>query len=113
MADVRLSVEKATKNGLIATYNGSLSISDVYLCRNTGRMFLHFKKSGAGDCDVTVTTPIQVSGLDVDELVVTIPATTGDKFLGPFPPHVFNDSSGDLKFTVDEVTGLTVAVVEL
>ena len=57
MADVRLNVERMTKNGLTASYTGSLSISDEYLCRNTGRMFLHFKKSGAGGKGPIISSP--------------------------------------------------------
>jgi hypothetical protein len=113
MADVRLDVEKVVPAGLVATYNGSLSISDEYLVKNSGRTFLHFKKSGAGDCDVTIQTPVTVDGLTVEEQVVTIPATTGDKFLGPFPTRIYNDSSGDLRFTCDDITGLTVAVLRI
>jgi len=111
MAEVTLAVENVVKSGLAASYTGSLSTSNTYFVRNNGRVILHFKKAGAGDCTVTVQTPKQVAGLDVAENTLTVPATTGDKFAGPFPPSVFNDANGDLKFTLSEITGLTVAVL--
>ena len=113
MGDVRLGVERILQTGLVDTYNGSLSTSNVYQVRNSGRVFLHVKKSAAVDCVVTVQTPKQVAGLDVAERTVTVPATTGDKFIGPFPPSVFNVAAGDLEFTLDDIDGLTVAVLEL
>jgi hypothetical protein len=48
-----------------------------------------------------------VAGLDIAEVAVSIPATTGDLMIGPFPPSVFNDGNGDMRFNFSEVTGLT------
>lgn len=114
MADVRLTPQKITRTGITPSYTGSLSTSDTYLVRNDGKVFLHFKKTGAGDCTVTIQTPKKVDGLDVSERTVTVPATTGDKMIGVFPPLVYNDfGSQDLKFTLSEITGLTVAVLQV
>lgn len=113
MADVNISVEKMSKNGLTATYTGSLNTVDDFYVRNSGKMFLHFKKSGVGDCDVTLDTPRTVSDLTIEDPVVTVPASTGDVFIGPFAPGLFNDVSGDLHFNIDDAVGLTVAAVEL
>jgi len=113
MAEVSLSVEKLAPTGLAATYTGSLSTDNTYKVRNSGRMFLHFKKSGAGDCVATIQTPKTVGGLAVSEQAVTVPATSGDMMIGPFPPGIYNDTNQDVNFTLDEVTGLTVACVEL
>ncbi len=113
MAEVRIEPQKILKSGIIPSYTGSLLTTNTYLVRNNGRIALHFKKSGAGDCVVTLQTPVQVSGLDVAENAVTVPATTGDKLIGPLPPSVFNDGLQDARFTLSEITGLTVAALEL
>lgn len=113
MSDVRLSPEQILPSGLAATYTGSLDTGNTYLVRNDGRIALHFKKSGAGACNVTIATPGTVGGNAIAERVVEVPATTGDRFIGPLPPHIYNDGSGDLSITVSEVTGLTVAVLRL
>lgn len=113
MGDVRLTVEKIVKTGVVATYNGPLTTVDTYLARNSGRVFVHCKKAGAGNCNAIFQTPAKVVGLDVAELTVVIPESGGEKFIGPFPPPVFNDGLSDLRVTFSEITGLTVAVLEV
>lgn len=113
MAEVRLTVEKVIPGGLTATYNGSLSTSNTYLVRNSGKVFLHFKKSAVVDCVVTIQTPLTVGGLTVQEREVTIPASTGNKFIGGLARPIYNDSSQDVKITLSDVDGLTVAVMEM
>jgi hypothetical protein len=113
MAEVRLTPQKLNKAGITPAYTGSLLVANTYLVRNTGRMFLHFKKGAAVDANVTIETPMTVDGLAIAENVVVVPATTGDKMIGPFPPTIFNDGVGDVRFATDDVDGLTVAVVEL
>ena len=50
----------------------------------------------------------------ITDRTVSIPASTGDKFIGPFPTGVYNDpATGYLEFTVSDITGLTVAVLRL
>ncbi len=111
MANVRLVPEKVTPGGLTAAQNGSLNTADTHQVRNDGRTMLHFKKTGAGNAIITVQTPRTVNGLAIAEQTFTVPATTGDVYAGPFAPAVFNDANGDLNFTSDDTTGLTVAVL--
>jgi len=113
MSDVTLTPQDLAATGITPSYTGSLLTTNTYLVRNNGKMFLHFKKAGAGDCVVTIQTPPTVGGLAVAEQTVTVPATTGDKMIGPFPPSIYNSSTGDLKFTLGEITGLSVAVVSM
>ena len=116
MADVRIAVEQVDRagNGLTATYTGGLSVANTYLVNNDGRVVLHFKKTGAGACTVTVTTPGTVDGLAVADLTASVPATTGDIFLGPFPTDQYNAAGEqDIRFTLSEITGLTVAVLRV
>ena len=113
MAIIPLATEKILQSGLVGTYTGSLSVANSYHVKNNGRVFLHFKKSEAVDAVVTIETPITVGGLAVAEQTVTIPATTGDKFVGPFPKNIFNDGDGEIIFSADNIAGLTVACLEL
>ena len=113
MPDVRIAVEKPGAAGAAPTRNGSLSISDTYLVRNDGQVLLLFEKSGAGACTVTVQTPVQIGGLAVAERTFSVPATTGDVAAGPFPASIYSDGLGDLRLTLSEVTGLTVAALRV
>jgi len=113
MGDVAIAPEKVVRTGLAATYTATMLTTNTYTVRNTGRMILHFLKGAAVICNVTIQTPAMVGGLDVAEVTVAIPATTGNKFIGPFPPSIFNNGSGDLKFTMDDIDGVTVAALEI
>lgn len=115
MAQLRKAPEAVSPTGLAATYHSDFTVggSNTYLVRNDGKTVLHFKKSGVGDCDVTIITPNTVGGNAIADKVVTVPASTGDVFIGPFPPSIYNDSNGDLEFSLEEVTGFTGAIIKL
>lgn len=112
MANVRIAVESVGPGGLDAADNGSLSVSDTYQVRNTGRTILHFKKSGAGACTATIAVSRNVGGLTVPNRTVTVPATTGDIHITGLAPEIYNDVNGDLNITLSEITGLTLAAME-
>ena len=110
--EVRVSVQQALKSGLTATYTSSgLLAANTYKVRNDGKVFLHFKKTGAGDCTVTITTPNTSQGLAISDQTVTVAATTGDVFVGPLPQSLFNDSSSDVAFTISDTVGLSFAAI--
>jgi hypothetical protein len=114
MANIDLTVQDISRAGLDANDQGSLSISDTYFVPNDGRVFLHFKKSGAGIANITFDTPGTVDGVAIANPVVQVPATTGDIMVGPFRPETFNDpTTGKMSFTSDNITGLTVARLRL
>jgi hypothetical protein len=108
MADTRYAPLKVTKLGLTTAYTSGIIVGTTdFVMKNDGRTLLHVKKSGAGVCSMIIKTPMQVQGLDVAENTVSIPASTGDVAIGPFPPSLFNDGNGDMRFNFSEVTGLT------
>ena len=112
MVDVVLTVQKLSPTGITPTRT-AISASNIYLVRNNGRVMLALEKSGAGIATITIQTPVTTGGLAVAEQSLTVPATTGDKMAGPFPPSIYNDDDGDLRFSTNEGTGLTCAVVAI
>jgi hypothetical protein len=113
VADVPLSVEQVVRTGLAATYNGTLSTDNTYQVANDGKVILHVVKTEAVDCDVTFTAPGTYYGMTFADHVVTVAGTTGNVFIGPFPPQVFSDAAGNVEFTLSDVDGLTIAVLHL
>ena len=111
MSEVTKAVQDCTDAGITPTYTGSLSTENTYLVNNDGKTMLHFKKSGAGACTVTVQTPKTVKGLAIAERTFVVAATTGDIVTGFFPPNIYNNADHNLIFSCSEVTGLTVAAV--
>jgi hypothetical protein len=113
MANVTLIPQPIDDTGADPVYTTPLSSADTYFVRNDGRVFLHFKKTGAGNCTLTIVTPGTVGGLAIADRVITVPATVGDKMIGPFPRELYNDGNNDLTFTLNGITGLSVAVIQV
>jgi|CXWL01.1.fsa_nt_gi hypothetical protein len=110
--EVRVSVEQNLNSGLTATYTSSgLLTTNTYKVRNDGKVFIHFKKTGAGACTVTIVTPNTSQGLAISDRTVNVPATTGDVFVGPLPASLFNNSASDVEFTISDTVGLSFAVI--
>ena len=114
--DTRFVAQRISKASpaITGAYNAGIvaGTTDIVF-KNSGRVMIHCKKSGAGACTVTFKTPPQIQGLDIADSTGTVPASTGDVMYGPFPPTTFNDSYSDMRFNFSEVTGLTFALYEL
>ncbi len=114
MSRVALTVQQIDRasSGLSATHTAPSS-TQLSIPNNDGRMFVNVKNTGATTQTVTVQTPGQVAGLDVAELVCTVPPTTGDIMVGPFPPAAFNQSDGAVYVDLSASTTMTVGCFRL
>lgn len=80
---------------------------------NSGSEFIHIKNGDASPITVTVNSQALCNqGVDHDVEVV-IPASTGEKFIGPFPKDRFNDADGKVQITYSAVTSVTIGIVRL
>lgn len=113
MALVRLNPQKPTDAGVAPTNNAGLTTTDTFLVRNSGLVLLHFLKTGANPCTVTVIPQRTFKGKTQPNTTFVVPATTGTMWAGIFAPDLYNDVNGDLYFTLSEITGLTVAIADL
>lgn len=82
-------------------------------------VFLYAKNTNAATRTITVTaqkTQANVKGfgtLTRSNVAVTVPVTTGERMIGPFP-EAFNKSDGTgLQITYDATAGLTVGAFQL
>ena len=115
MGEIAIAPQKVVRTGGVATYttDATLTLTDTFTVRNTGRMILHVDKVGAGNVSVVLQTLATLAGLAIDEITVTVLTATA-QFIGPFPPSIFNSGSNDLKFTLTTtVTGLLIAALEI
>lgn len=110
MADVTLTPQTVTREGIQQSFT-ALNAVDVYFVSITDRTILHFINDGASPATVTLVTPGNVSGLTIEDPTVVVPATS-HAMASPLPRGVFADGSGQLQFTQDQATGVTVAVVQ-
>ncbi len=120
MPTITLTPQQAVRGGLtnVLTASGAsplLNVADTFIFNNTGHEVIQFRKSGAGACTVTITTPGTVDGLAIADRTVTVPATTGDVTIGPFPPETYNTAGTDMLagFTVSEITGLSAMILRI
>ena len=112
MSDVTKVVQKIIKTGLDPTHTGGLSAADTYQMLNNGRMFIYVTNGGGGTVVVTIATPGTVDGLAIADRAVTL-LTGTDRMIGPFPPHIYNNSSGEIEVTFDVVASVTLAALNL
>lgn len=106
-----LTVQVINHTGLAVTYAAVAAAGDQFA--NDGRTFIHVKNVNAASRDVTVDSNNNCSqGFD-HNLVVTVPATTGERMIGPFSPGRFDDNSGNVQLTYESEVGVTIAVLRL
>jgi hypothetical protein len=111
MADVRLSVENASVNGLAESYT-SVNSSDTYIFNNDGRIIVRVDNQDASDETVTITTPRTLAGgLTIEDPTVTV-GSSSQKIIGPFPPGIYNEGQ-DVNLSFSNGTSTTVAVVKV
>lgn len=105
MALTTLAVQQIVRTGLTPVL--AAANADGSYVPNDGRTYLEVANSGV-ETTVTVDTPGTVDGLAVANLAVVVPATTGRKKIGPFPPDTYNQPDGTIKVTFSQVTGITI-----
>lgn len=112
MARAVLSVQKVVPSGLQPVYSAG-DLANGHEFANDGNVFLHVKNTGGGACTVTVQTPATVGGMAIAEAIVSVPATTGDRMIGPFNTTIFNQVGGLVYVDLSTATGVTLAAIKL
>jgi hypothetical protein len=74
--------------------------------QNNGKGMLHVKNTGGGACTVSFSFARAIDGVTPAAKTVSVPATTGEKTIGIFPPNDYNQP-GDLLY-IDYSTGTGV-----
>ncbi len=107
-----LTTQNITRLGITPTYAAAAGGGDRFTpAANT---FLHVKNTSAGAITVTIVTPNEAfPNVATADVAVSVPATTGDKMIGPLPYERFAASDGLGDITYSGVTNLTVAIVNL
>jgi len=103
-----LTVQEVSRAGITPSYVAVAGGGDSF--PNDGRTIVQFKNTNAAARNVTTVTQLTVDGKAVADDVINVPATTGDKIIGPFPPSIYNDVNGRVQLTYDASTNLTVGV---
>ena len=80
---------------------------------NDGRTLLAVLNAATA-AEITLITPGTVDGIAIGDRAITVPIhATRVMLLGPFPPGVYNNSSGMVQIDLDDDTSVTWAVFRL
>lgn len=105
-----LTVQSVSRSGLEATYASCAVGGDTFV--NSGYEIIHIKNGHSGAQTVTITTPATTYGLAIADPAVEVTAGE-ERFIGPFPPAVFNGASDTVSLTYSGVTSLTIAILKV
>ena len=97
--------------GLAPTYSAAAASTKI-VCGE--RTFLHVKNTAGSSMTVTLSSTAKVRGQAAADVVVTVPATTGDMMIGPVTQDLFAGvSDGLASVTYSSTTSVTVAAVRI
>ncbi len=121
MARTVLTVQDVVRTGLAPSYASGDSANGHSFDNTRENVFIHIKNGDASPINATITTPNTVDGHAVADLVVVIPATTGDVMIGPFPAAVYDTIDTDPTPDIDPAifvdlsadTSVTIAAIKL
>ncbi len=108
-----LASQSITRAGLASAYTAASGGGDTFTA--DGQTFLHVKNASGAPISVTIVTPRNNRyGNPIADNVISVPATTGDRMIGPFPADEYNDpTAGIASITYSATTSLTVGVFQL
>ncbi len=110
MVMTALAVQQSLNTGFTPTF--SAANADGHSIVNDKDFLLAIRNAGV-ETTVTIATPGTIGGLAIAEVTVVVPATTGEKWAGPFRGDIFNQASGAVYVTFSSVASVTVAAVKL
>lgn len=109
-----LTTQSITRAGVTPTYAAAAGGGDA--CEVGDDIYLHFKNTNAAARVVTLAIPSSAStypNVTYTNVAVTVPATTGDKLVGPISALFKDPTTGRCTITYDAVTNLTVGCFKL
>jgi hypothetical protein len=109
MARTALTPQNIAVAGLAPSFSAG-DAANGHEFANDGATFLEVKNAGGSPITVTLLTPYTYQGVAITDPTVSVPATTGDRMIGPFPTTVFNTAGGLMQFDLSGATSVTVAV---
>ena len=105
MTRTALTVQEVVRTGITPSF-GAAQTTDGNSFPNDGNTYIEVKNTTATACTVTIQEPETVDGLAVADRTVSVPGTTGDKVIGPFPPARYNQSDGSVYVDVSKAVTL-------
>jgi len=109
MPATELTVEKSSLEGLDPTHNSANADGNFF--QNSGKEILIIKNGDASAHTATIASADDCNQGFTHNVEITVPAGE-ERVVGPFKQKRFN-TSGQASITYDDVTSVTVAVVQV
>ncbi|MEU0467212.1 hypothetical protein ABZ215_24695 [Amycolatopsis sp. NPDC006131] len=90
MARTSVATQQIVKTGLAPALTAPVADGDII---DTGLVFLQVTNGGGSPVTVTVQATVEVDGLDLEDLVVSVPAA-GTRLIGPLSSSTFGRPNG-------------------
>jgi hypothetical protein len=114
-----LNVQNISQTGLAPAFVACSVSGDSFSNNSDESTFIHVKNIGGAACTVTVTpfySNTRVNGIGsvtISPISVVVPATTGERMIGPFPSGVFSDPAGNVNVNYSSVASLAIAAIRV
>jgi hypothetical protein len=110
-----LATQVVNRAGVGPTYGAAAGGGDAMACGSG--MFLHCKNASGAPITVTLVVPSSRTyepNVAITSPAISVPATTGDRMIGPIDAQTFMDpTTGLCTITYSGVTSFTVAAIQL
>lgn len=108
-----LASQSITRAGLAPAYAAATGGGDTFT--PDGDTFIQVKNASGGAITVTIVTPrTDAWGNAIADNTVSVPATTGDRMIGPFPADSYADpTTGLASITYSATTSLTIGAFKV
>jgi hypothetical protein len=105
-----LAVQQVALTGTTPSY-GAVSASDTVV-PDSGS-FLIVKNAGGSPDSCVVVTPGTTFGQSNPDVTVSVPATTGERWIGPIVPELADPTTGLVTITHSFTTSVTCAYIRV
>lgn len=106
-----LTTQVVALAGLAPVYSAAAAGSKI-VCGE--RTFFHVKNTAGSTMTVTIGSTAKVRGQAAADVVITVPATTGDMMIGPIVSDLFAGATDGLAaVTYSSTTSVTAAVIRI
>lgn len=110
MARTQLPVQTITPAGLAPSYTAGDAANGHAFSGNTGDCFILVRNTSGSACTVTIETPAKFKGLALVPPAVVVPATNGERQIGPFDPSLYQQQDGNVYIDLSTASGVTLGV---
>lgn len=115
MAVTTLAVQTINRTGLNPAFTAA-NADGHKIANNGNTTFLAVRNAGGTVCIVTLEIAQAVDGQTPAGRTVTVPITTGERWMGPFPKTQYNQAGADAGMVhvhFSQVVSVTCAAVEI